>query len=69
VEGIGPSAQLKEVIERAFHGVAYPAQVGTRQLVIALAATDGIASDVLGRLGVTEQALRTALPDEDAEPA
>jgi len=28
VEGIGPSAELKTVIETAFHGVGYPARSG-----------------------------------------
>src|SRR5215472_17205789 len=61
VEGIGPSAQLKEVVETAFHGVAYPGQVGTRPLVLALAAREGAASEALARLGVTEEALRAEL--------
>jgi hypothetical protein len=73
VEGAGPSAPLKDVVETAFHGVAYPGQVGTRPLVLALAAREGVASTALARLGVTEQALRAELDrvsaDEDAEPA
>jgi Clp amino terminal domain, pathogenicity island component len=71
VEGIGPTAQLKDVIETAFHGVSYPAQVGTRQLVLALAAREGIARAALAALGVTEQALRAALDraGDDPEPA
>src|SRR5262249_27773082 len=32
VEGIGPTTELKRVVETAFHGVEYPGQVGTRQL-------------------------------------
>ena len=61
VEGIGPTTELKRVVETAFHGVEYPGQVGTRQLVVALAADDGIASAALGRLGVGEEALRAEL--------
>jgi hypothetical protein len=73
VEGIGPSVQLKAVVETAFHGVGYPAQVGTRPLVLALAAGEGVASAALARLGVTVEALRTELErlaaDENGEPA
>jgi hypothetical protein len=69
----GPTTALKEVVEAAFHGVPYPDQVGTRPLVLALAAREGVASAALARLGLTEQALRAALDgvaaDEDAEPA
>jgi hypothetical protein len=61
LEGIGPTAQLKDVVETAFHGVSYPGQVGTRQLVLALAAREGIAMAALAGLGVTEQALRAEL--------
>src|SRR5215469_9365620 len=38
LEGLGPTESLKAVIEAAFHGVDYPRQVGTRQIVLALAA-------------------------------
>lgn len=70
LEGIGPTVQLKHVIEAAFGAVAYPGQVGTRQLVLALAAGEGVASAALARLGATEPALRIELDragaDEDA---
>jgi hypothetical protein len=73
VEGIGPSAELKTVIETAFHGVGYPGQVGTRQLVLALAGCDGLASAALAQVGVTVEALRAELDragaGEDPEPA
>jgi hypothetical protein len=69
----GPTTPLKEVVETAFHGIAYPGQVGTRPLVLALAAREGVASAAFARLGVTEQALRAELDrvaaDEEAEPA
>jgi len=61
VEGIGPTTELKRVVETAFHGVEYPGQVGTRQLAVALGAGDGIASAALGRLGVSEESLRAEL--------
>ena len=61
VEGIGPTAQLKDVVETAFHGVSYPAQVRTRQLLLALASREGGARTALAGLGVTEQALRAEL--------
>jgi len=73
VEGLGPSAQLKQVVETAFHGVDYPGQVGTRQVVLALAASEGLGGAALARLGVTEAALRAELDrvaaDDDGEPA
>lgn len=56
-EGIGPTAQLKAVVEAAFHGVGYPQQVGTWQLILAVASRDGRARDALAELGVTEEAL------------
>jgi hypothetical protein len=71
LEGIGPTAQLKDVVETAFHGVSYPAQVGTRQLVLALVTREGGARTALAGLGVTEQALRAELDraGDDPEPA
>jgi Clp amino terminal domain, pathogenicity island component len=66
VEGIGPSAELKTVVETAFHGVGYPDQVGTRQLVLALAACEGLASAALAQLGVTGEALRAELDRDGA---
>jgi hypothetical protein len=72
VEGIGPSAELKQVVETAFHGVAYPGQVGTRPLVLALAACEGLGGAALARIGITEAALRAELDrvaaDEDSDP-
>jgi hypothetical protein len=62
VEGIGPSGELKTTIETAFHAVAYPHDVGTDQLVLALASCDGIGRTVLAELGVTEAKLRNTTP-------
>jgi ATP-dependent Clp protease ATP-binding subunit ClpA len=73
IEGIGPSAELKTAVETAFHGVGYPGQVGTRQLVLALAACDGLASAALAQLDVTGEVLRAELDrpgaGEDSESA
>jgi Clp amino terminal domain, pathogenicity island component len=60
VEGIGPTAELKQVVERAFKAVEYPGDIGTEHLLLALATGDGVASAVLGTLGLTEQAIRAA---------
>ena len=70
IEGIAPTTQLKDAVEAAFHRVGYPAQVGTRQLVLGLAAGEGIASGALATLGVTEPALRAELDriGADADP-
>jgi hypothetical protein len=57
----GPTLQLKHVVEAAFHGVGYPSDVGTRHLLLALAAGEGAASTVLAELGASEPALRAAL--------
>jgi len=58
VEGIGPSAELKRVVERAFKVVDYPEDIGTEHLLLAIAGGEGIAGAVLGGLGVSEQAIR-----------
>jgi ClpA/ClpB-like protein len=60
VEGMGPTAELKQVVERAFKAVDYPDDIGTEHLLLALATGDGVASAVLGALGLTDQAIRTA---------
>jgi hypothetical protein len=61
-EGIGTtrtsSVQLVAVVEAALHGVQYPEQVGTWQLIIALTSHDGRARDALVELGVSETMLR-----------
>jgi ATP-dependent Clp protease ATP-binding subunit ClpB len=67
LEGAGPTAELKGVIEAAFHAVAYPDEVGTRHLVIALAAGGGTAGGVLTELGVQEPALRAELDRGETE--
>jgi hypothetical protein len=58
LEGTGPTAQLKTVVETAFGRVAYPEEVGTWQLVLALASCEGRASDALSQLGASEAVLR-----------
>jgi len=60
-EGVGTTLQLKGVVESAFHGVEYPAEVGTRHLLLALAAGEGSASAALAELGATAPAIRSAL--------
>jgi hypothetical protein len=62
VEGIGPSGEVKTAIETAFHGVAYPHDVGAEQILLALASCDGVARTVLAELGVTEATLRSTMP-------
>jgi ATP-dependent Clp protease ATP-binding subunit ClpA len=73
LEGTGPTSQLKRVIETAFHRVGYPDQVGTWQLVLALASCEGTASDVLSQLGAHEKRLRAMTnqfgAEGDLEPA
>jgi len=66
--GLGPTAELKQAVEAAFHDVAYPAQVETRPLVLALAATEGVASAALAGLGVTPDALRAELGRLGGDP-
>lgn len=66
--GLGPTAQLKQAIEAAFYGAGYPGQVGTGQLVLALAATDGVAGAALANLGVTPQTLRAELDRTGGDP-
>jgi Clp amino terminal domain, pathogenicity island component len=61
VEGIGPTAELKQVVERAFKAVEYSGDIGTEHLLLALATGDGVAGSVLRDLGLTEQAIRTAI--------
>jgi hypothetical protein len=61
VEGIGPTAELKQVVEHAFKAVEYPGDIGTEHLLLALATGDGIASSVLRDLGLTEQSIRAAI--------
>jgi hypothetical protein len=61
VEGIGPTAELKQVVEVAFKAVEYPDDIGTEHLLIALAIGEGVASSVLRDLGLTEPAIRTAI--------
>jgi hypothetical protein len=71
--GVERSESPVEGIGTAFHGVGYPGQVGTRQLVLALAGCDGLASAALAQVGVTVEALRAELDragaGEDPEPA
>jgi Clp amino terminal domain, pathogenicity island component len=61
VEGIGPTAELKQVVESAFKAVEYPGDIGTEHLLLALAIGDGVAGSVLRDLGLTEQTIRTAI--------
>jgi Clp amino terminal domain, pathogenicity island component len=61
IEGLGPTAELKEVVERAFEAVEYPGDIGTEHLLVALATGDGLASAALRDLGLTEQAIRAAI--------
>jgi hypothetical protein len=58
VEGIGPTAELKRVVERAFQLIEYPEDIGTEHLLLALAGEDGIAGAVLGGLGLSDKVLR-----------
>jgi len=61
VEGIGPTAELKQVVEHAFKAVEYPGDIGTEHLLLALATGDGVAGSVLRDLGLTEQSIRAAI--------
>ena len=54
----GPTVQLKNVVDTAFHAVGYPDSIGTGHLVVALAVCEGTASAVLARLGASEPVLR-----------
>jgi hypothetical protein len=58
VEGIGPTAELKAVVERAFQLVDYPEDIGTEHLLQAIAGGEGIGNAALTALGVSEQAIR-----------
>lgn len=58
VEGIGPTAELKRVVERAFQLIEYPEDIGTEHLLLAMAGEDGIAGAVLGGLGLSDRVLR-----------
>jgi len=61
VEGIGPTAELKQVVEHAFKAVEYPGDIGTEHLLLALATGDGVAGSVLRDLGLTEPSIRAAI--------
>jgi len=73
LEDAGPTVQLKNVVETAFHAVGYPDSIGTRHLVLALAACEGTASAVLAALGASEPVLRAEVnrisAPEDPESA
>jgi hypothetical protein len=58
VEGIGPTAELKAVVEHAFQLVDYPEDIGTEHLLQAIAGGEGIGNAALTALGVSEQAIR-----------
>lgn len=59
-EGIGTTRQLKAAVEAAFHGVSYPDAVGTRDLLLALARSEGRAREALEGAGAGEEALHAA---------
>ena len=61
IEGIGPTAELKQVIERAFRAVDYPEDIAAEHLLLAIAGGEGVAGAVLSALGVSEQAIREEL--------
>jgi ATP-dependent Clp protease ATP-binding subunit ClpB len=61
VEGIGPTAELKQLVERAFKAVEYPEDIGTEHLLLAMAGGQGIAGAVLSGLGLTEQVIRAEI--------
>ena len=68
VEGIGPTAELKQAVERAFGEVEYPGDIGTEHLLLALAACDGASNQVLRHLGLTADAIRTEIGAARREP-
>jgi hypothetical protein len=61
VAGLGPTAELKHAVERAFATVAYPEDIGTDHLLLALAGSGGGAGAALAGLGVTEAVIRGQL--------
>jgi len=61
VEGIGPTAELKQLVERAFKAVEYPEDIGTEHLLVAMVGAQGIAGAVLSSLGLTDQAIRAEI--------
>jgi hypothetical protein len=61
VEGVGPTHELKQAVERAFKAVEYPDDIGTVHLLIALAGGEGAAGAVLGSLGLTEDEIRAEI--------
>jgi hypothetical protein len=61
VAGLGPRVELKRAVERAFATVAYPKDIGTDQLLLAMAGSRGGAGAALAGLGVTKEAIRGPL--------
>jgi hypothetical protein len=61
VEGIGPTAELKRVVERAFQLVDHPQSIGTEHLLLAIAGGEVIARAVLDGLAVSDQAIRAEI--------
>jgi hypothetical protein len=61
VEGIGPTIELRQVVERAFKAVEYPDDIGTEHLLVALADGEGTARAVLSDLGLTATRIRAAI--------
>jgi hypothetical protein len=61
VAGLGPTGELKHAVERAFATVAYPGDIGTDHLLLALVGSGGGAGAALAGLGVTEEAIRGQL--------
>ncbi|MFY9616284.1 MAG: Clp protease N-terminal domain-containing protein [Candidatus Dormiibacterota bacterium] len=65
-EGIGTTAELKSVVESAFESVEYPEEIGSAELLLALAEGDGTAAAALRQLGVSADAIRAAVEGERA---
>jgi hypothetical protein len=68
-EGLGTTAELKSAMEFGFRSVAYPDEVGTEDLLLALAAGEGAAKAVLTQFGATPEAIRARLQQLEAEVA